>query len=64
MEGTRCWLVQVLVVSQGAKEVTGQERELTCTVASDLKGGSGAVLVGMDTGLLQVLVMSVVSLQP
>jgi len=64
MAGTRCWLVRVFMVSQGGKEVTGQEQEMTCTAASDVKGGSGAVQVGMDTGLLQVLVMSVVSLQP
>jgi len=49
------WLVQVLMTSQGAEPVIGQEQELSCRAACGITGGSGAVRVGMDTWFVKVL---------
>jgi len=49
------WLVQVLVMSQRYKPVIRQEQVLYSRAACDVTGGSGAVQVGLDTGLVQVV---------
>jgi len=50
--------VQVLMTSFVAEPVIGREGELACGTPCDVSGGSGAVEVGMDTSLVQLLVMS------
>jgi len=50
-------LVQVFVMSQESEPVIRQEQELSCIGACDVTGGSGAIRVGMDTWIVQVLVI-------
>jgi len=52
------WLLQVLVMSQRNKSMMGQELVLACGTPCDVSGGTGAVEVGMETLLVQLLVMS------
>ena len=48
------WRVQVLMMSQGAEPVMGQEQVLACRAACDVTGASESVQVRMDMGLVQV----------
>jgi len=48
-------LVQVFVMSQCSELVIRQEKELSCRGSCDVTGGSGAVYVGRNTCLVQVL---------
>jgi len=48
-------LVQMFLMSQGSEPVI--EQELACIGACGVTGGSGAIRVGMDTWIVQVLVI-------
>jgi len=52
------WFELVLIISLVAEPVIVQRQELlACRTARDVTGGSGVVQVGMDTQLVQVLVI-------
>jgi len=45
-------------MSHGSEQVIGQEQDLTCKGAGDVTGGSGPVQVGMNTWLVQVVMIA------